>query len=83
VHQKGDLQRVLPLDVPMVLSYAITVATNGEHMMYSGFSLSETIHLGSFKFIANYFGRLSLSSKRGKSDASFMDSTCSGTPSPW
>jgi hypothetical protein len=49
----------------MVLSYAITVATNGEHMMYSGFSLGETIHLGSFEFIANYFGRLSLSPKRG------------------
>jgi hypothetical protein len=67
----------------MVLSYAITVATNGEHMMCSGFSLSETIRLGSFEFIANYFGRLSLSPVRGKSDTAFMDSTCSGTPSPW
>jgi hypothetical protein len=49
----------------MVPLYAITVTANGECLMCGGFSLSETIHLGSFEFIADYFGGLSLSPRRG------------------
>jgi hypothetical protein len=77
------LQRAFPLDIPMVPSSMITIATDGEHLTYDGFSLSETIQLGNFKFIADYFGCLSLSTRRGDSAAVFMGSTCSGTPSPW
>jgi hypothetical protein len=32
-----------------------SVIADGEHLMCGGFSLSETICLGNFKFIANYF----------------------------
>jgi hypothetical protein len=52
------LQRAFPVDVPMVPSYAITIAIDGECLMCGGFPLGETVHLGNFKFIANYFGGL-------------------------
>jgi hypothetical protein len=81
--RKGDLQRAFPLDVPMVPSYMITIAADGEHLTYDGFSLSKTIQLGNFEFIADYFSGLSLSTRRGDSAAAFMGSTRSGTPSPW
>jgi hypothetical protein len=45
-------------------------------------SLSETIDLGSFEFIADYFGGLSLSPMSGDSGAAFMGYTRSETPSP-
>jgi hypothetical protein len=32
-----------------------SVIADGEHLMCGGFSLSETICLGNFEFIANYF----------------------------
>jgi hypothetical protein len=67
----------------MVPSSAITVAAESKRLMCGGFSLSETIRLGSFKFIADYYGGLSLSSMRGNSGTAFMGSTHSGTPSPW
>jgi hypothetical protein len=62
---------------------AITVAAAGACLTCGGFSLGETVHLGSFEFIANYFGGLSLSPRRGDSGTAFMGSTCNGTPSPW
>jgi hypothetical protein len=80
---KGDLQRAFPLDVSMVLSYAITIATDGEHLTCDGFSLSKIVRLGNFKFIADYFGSLSLSPKRGDTGAAFMGSTHSGASTPW
>jgi hypothetical protein len=58
--RKGDLQRAFPLDVPMVPSYAIVVIADGERLTCGGFSLGKTVHLGNFKFIADYFGGLSL-----------------------
>jgi hypothetical protein len=79
--RKGDLQRDFPLDVPMVLSSVITVATDGERQMCGGLSLGETVHLGNFKFIADYFGGLSLSPMKDDIGAAFMRSTHSGTPS--
>jgi hypothetical protein len=69
-------------NVPMVPSSVITVTTGGECLMCDGFSLGETVRLGSFEFIADYFGSLSLSPKRGDSGATFMRSTHRGTPSP-
>jgi hypothetical protein len=45
--KKGNLQHVFPLDILMVPSSMITIATNDEHLMCGGFSLGETIHLGS------------------------------------
>jgi hypothetical protein len=67
----------------MVLSSAITIAADDEHLTCSGFSLGEIIHLGSFEFIIDYFGGLSLFPRRGNSSAAFMGSTRSGTPSSW
>jgi hypothetical protein len=81
--RKGDLQRACPLDILMVPSSMITNAADGEHLMCGGFSLYETIRLGHFEFIADYFTGLSLSPERGDSGASFLGSTHSGTPSPW
>jgi hypothetical protein len=48
----------------MVPSSALVVATDGECLTCGGFFLSETVHLRSFEFIADYFGGLSLSPKR-------------------
>jgi hypothetical protein len=79
---KGDSQRPFPPDILMVPSSAITVPGDGEHLACGGFSLGKTVHLGSFEFIANYFGSLSLSPRRGNSGAAFMGSTRSGAPSP-
>jgi hypothetical protein len=60
--RKGYLQRAFPLDVMMVPSSALTVATDGEHLLCGGFSLGETIHFGSLESIADRFrgGPLSL-----------------------
>jgi hypothetical protein len=38
----------------MVPSSVITVVANGEHLACDGFSLSETICLWNFEFIADY-----------------------------
>jgi hypothetical protein len=80
--RKGDLLRTLPLDVSIVSLSSFTVSGDGERLMCGGFSLSETIHLGSFDFIADYFGGLSLPHRRNDSGTSFMGSTRSGPPSP-
>jgi hypothetical protein len=66
----------------MVPSSAITVIADNERLTCGGFSLSETVRLRNFEFIADYFGGLSLSPRRGDSDATFMSSTRNGTPSP-
>jgi hypothetical protein len=57
--RKGNLQCAFPLYVLMVPSSVLTIATDSDRLMCGGFSLSETIHLGSFKFIADYFSGLS------------------------
>jgi hypothetical protein len=80
--RKGDLHRAFPLDVLMVPSSVIIVATDSECLMCGGFSLSETIRLGNFKFITDYFGGVSLSPRRGGAGAAFMGSTHSQTSTP-
>jgi hypothetical protein len=67
----------------MVPSFVLVVVADGEHLTCGGFSLGKTIHLGSFKFITDYFDGLSLSPRRGDSGATFMGSTRNGTSSPW
>jgi hypothetical protein len=47
-----------------------------------GFSLSETVRLGNFEFIADYFGGLSLSPSRGDTGAALMGPTRSGVSTP-
>jgi hypothetical protein len=81
--RKGDLQRAFPLDVPMVPSSTPTVSADGERLTCGGFSLGQTICLGSFDLITDYFSGLSLSPRRSDSSTTFMCSTCSWTPSPW
>jgi hypothetical protein len=75
---KGDLQCAFPLGILMVPSSVIIVAADGEHLTCSGFSLSETVHLGNFEFITDYFDDLSLSPRRGDIGVAFMGSTRSG-----
>jgi hypothetical protein len=53
-----------PLNVPMVHSSTLVVATNGEHLTCGGFSLGETICFGILEFVINCFGSLSLSPRR-------------------
>jgi hypothetical protein len=59
----------------MVPSSSITVATDGEYLTCDGFSLDETVRLENFKFIADYFGGLSLSPRRGDVGAALMGLT--------
>jgi hypothetical protein len=80
--RKGDLQRAFPLDLPMVPSSALDASTDGDCLTCSGFSLSETVHFGSLKFIADSFSGLCLSPRRNNSRVTFMGSTHSGSPSP-
>jgi hypothetical protein len=55
-HQDGGLATCFPLDVPMVHSSALAVATDGEHLTCGGFYLDEIVHFGSLEFIADCFG---------------------------
>jgi hypothetical protein len=77
----GDLQHAFSLDVPMVFSSALTFSADGERLTCNGFSLGETVHLGSFEFLADYFGGLSLFPRRSDSCTAFVGSTRSGPPS--
>jgi hypothetical protein len=67
------------LDVLMVHSSALAVATDGERLMCSGFSLGDTVHFGSLEFIADCFGGLSLSPKGSDLGAIFVGTTHSGS----
>jgi hypothetical protein len=62
--KKGDLHCVFPLDVLMVPLSALAFSADGERLTCDDFSLSETVCLGSFEFIADYFSGLSLSPRR-------------------
>jgi hypothetical protein len=62
-------------------SSTITIATDGEHLTYSGFSLSKTIHFGSLEFIIDCFGSLSFSTRRSDSGAIFVGMARNGLPS--
>jgi hypothetical protein len=68
----------------MVPSSTLAVSTDSECLMWGAFSLSETVHLGWFEFIADYFNGLSLSPRRSYLGSTFMGSTHSGTlPLRW
>jgi hypothetical protein len=67
----------------MVPSSAIAIAASGERLMCGGFSLSETVRIGTFEFITGDFGALSLSLRRGDAGTAFMGSTRSGASTPW
>jgi hypothetical protein len=67
----------------MVPSSAITITIDSECLMCGGFSLGNNVHLGNFEFIADYFGGLSLSPRRGDAGAALMGSTRSGASTLW
>jgi hypothetical protein len=64
----------------MVHSSSLIIGTDGERLTCGGFSLGETIHFESIKFIADYFDCLSLSPKGSDSCTIFMGTTRSGSP---
>jgi hypothetical protein len=66
----------------MVPSSTHAVSADGECLACGRFSLSKTVRLGSFEFIADYIGGLSHSPRRDDSGTTFIGSTCSGPPSP-
>jgi hypothetical protein len=66
----------------MVPSSSIAIPADSEHLTCGGFSLGKTICLGNFKFIADYFGGLSLSPKKGDKGITFMGSTHSRASTP-
>jgi hypothetical protein len=81
--RKGDFQCTFPLDVQMVPSSTLTIATDDKRLACGGFYLSETAHLGSFEFTTDYFNGMSLSLRRSNTGVTFIGSTHSGSPSPW
>jgi hypothetical protein len=66
----------------MVPSSTVDVTANNESLTCGGFSLGQTVHLRNFEFIAEYFGGLSLSTRRGDEGDAFMGSTHSGASTP-
>jgi hypothetical protein len=74
--RKRDLQPTFCLDVLMVPSSVISIT--GERLTCDGFSLGETVRLGNFEFIVDYFSGLSLSPRRGNTGTAFMGTTHSG-----
>jgi hypothetical protein len=73
------LQRAFPLDVSIINSSMLTVATDGECLICGGCSLCKTIRFGWLEFIANCFDSLSLSTKGSDSGAIFMGTTRRGS----
>jgi hypothetical protein len=67
----------------MVPSSVLAVTVDDERLTCGGFSLNETVRLGCFEFIINYFSDLSLSHSRSNLGAAFMVSTHSWSPSLW
>jgi hypothetical protein len=65
----------------MVPSLKLAVITDGEHLTDVGFTHGKTIHFGSPEFIADYFGKLSLSDEGKVPDVVFMEMTHNGSPS--
>jgi hypothetical protein len=61
----------------MVPSSSIAITTNG-----GGFLLGESVFLGNFYFIADYFSGLSLSPGRGNEGTVFVGSTRNGASTP-
>jgi hypothetical protein len=80
--RKGDLQRALPLDIPMVHSSTLIISTDDEPLTCGGFSIGETICFESLESITNCFNGLSLSPIRKDSGAAFMVSTHNGPSTP-
>jgi hypothetical protein len=75
------LKCAFPIDVLMDPTSALTFSADGEHLTCGGFYLGETVCLGSFEFIADYFARLSLSLRTSDSGTTFMVPTRNGPPS--
>jgi hypothetical protein len=78
--RKRDLQPTFCLDVLMVPSSVISIT--GERLTCDGFSLGETVRLGNFEFVVDYFSGLSLSPRRGNAGTAFMGTTHSGASTP-
>jgi hypothetical protein len=76
--QEGGFVACFPQAIPMVPSSSIAIPADGKCLTCGGFSLGELVHLGNFKFIADYFGSLSLSPKRSDECAISVGSTHSG-----
>jgi hypothetical protein len=68
--------------IPMVPSSSIAIAPNGERLTCGGFSLDETVCLGNIEFIADYFGGMRLSPRKGDESTVFMGSTRNGASTP-
>jgi hypothetical protein len=67
----------------MVTSSSIAIAADGEHLTCGGFSLGETVHLGNFEFIADYFNGLSHSPRRSDTRAALIGPTHCRASAPW
>jgi hypothetical protein len=76
------LQHAFSLDVLMVPSLVFAFSADGDHLTCGGFSFDETVHLGSFEFITDYFGGLRLSHRKSDLGIAFMGPTHNGLPSP-
>jgi hypothetical protein len=65
----------------MVHTSTLAVITDGKCLTYGGLSLGETVCFRSLKFIADYFGSLSLSPKGNDSGTVFVGMIHVGSPS--
>jgi hypothetical protein len=79
--EKGDLQRVFSLDVPMVPSPKLSFVANGNNPTGVSLAPGSTIHFDSLEFTADRLGRLSLSPKEWDSCAIFVGMVHIGSPS--
>jgi hypothetical protein len=75
VCQEEGIAAYFPLDILMVPSSALVIATDGEQLSCDVFSLGKTISIGILEFFTDRFSGMSLSPMRGGSDATIRGRT--------
>jgi hypothetical protein len=71
--QEGEFVACFPLYVSMVHSPKLVITANEGHQIDSGFTLGETIRIGSLEFIDDRFGSWSLSAEGNDSGVVFVE----------
>jgi hypothetical protein len=81
VCQEGRFVACFPLNVLIVHSLELTIIVDDKHLTCGGFSLGKIVRFRSLEFITDCFNSLSLSPRENNSDAIFVGTAHSRSPS--